>query len=367
MAAVQYGVLPQIPDVLSSLMCAETNIEDACRDLLQMLASPLAEKSPSHVQSLLHHQGPLAGKGSSHIPFLYDQGPLAGKCSPSLTYSIKRLLRGLAAISLHTKTNYASALFCILSHFKDTLDAKVIVTWAKGALQKNKEYAEHRLSTTEENALLAGRLITYSIFVAVLPLDLEDLLELLSDSYRIWTDHDHLCTLAISSISDIITYADQRARPLQLLTSLLPKCKCQIKKSTLIMTIRSLFDADFADDYELNLSDVSVRLSLLNEIDMDRIDSPKNYALFRSLMIFETSTVDMHETCWTEITSKLLCTPKPGIPLLQNLLDDLLYLKSAHFDQLLTESVLEGLVKDQQFTVRRFLNIRINMLVNLNF
>lgn len=61
---------------------------------------------------------------------LYDSGSLASKCCSDLTYTVKRLLKGLAATRDSSRLGFMLALLAVYHTFADLLDAEVLLTWS---------------------------------------------------------------------------------------------------------------------------------------------------------------------------------------------------------------------------------------------
>lgn len=61
---------------------------------------------------------------------LYDSGALAGTCCPDLTYTVKRLVKGLAANRDDSRLGFMLALLAVYHTFASVLDAEVVLTWS---------------------------------------------------------------------------------------------------------------------------------------------------------------------------------------------------------------------------------------------
>lgn len=61
---------------------------------------------------------------------LYDSGSLAGKCCSDLTYTVKRLIKGLASTRDSSRLGFMLALLSVYHSFIDFLDAEVILNWS---------------------------------------------------------------------------------------------------------------------------------------------------------------------------------------------------------------------------------------------
>ena len=60
---------------------------------------------------------------------LYDSGTLAGKCCSDLTYTVKRLIKGLASTRDSSRLGFMLALLAVYHSFLELLDAEVILNW----------------------------------------------------------------------------------------------------------------------------------------------------------------------------------------------------------------------------------------------
>jgi DNA polymerase phi len=61
---------------------------------------------------------------------LYDSGALASKCCSDLTYTVKRLIKGLGSSRNSSRLGFMLALLAVYHSFSDVLDAEVIFTWS---------------------------------------------------------------------------------------------------------------------------------------------------------------------------------------------------------------------------------------------
>lgn len=61
---------------------------------------------------------------------LYDSGALASKCCSDLTYTVKRLIKGLGSSRDTSRLGFMLALLAVYHSFVDLFDAEVIFTWS---------------------------------------------------------------------------------------------------------------------------------------------------------------------------------------------------------------------------------------------
>ena len=61
---------------------------------------------------------------------LYDSGALASKCCSDLTYTVKRLIKGLGSSRDSSRLGFMLALLAVYHSFSELLDAEVIFTWS---------------------------------------------------------------------------------------------------------------------------------------------------------------------------------------------------------------------------------------------
>lgn len=61
---------------------------------------------------------------------LYDGGALAGKCCSDLTYTVKRLIKGLASTRDCARLGFMLALLAVYHSFRELLDPELILNWS---------------------------------------------------------------------------------------------------------------------------------------------------------------------------------------------------------------------------------------------
>lgn len=61
---------------------------------------------------------------------LYDSGALASKCCSDLTYTVKRLIKGLASTRDSARLGFMLALLAVYHSFRELLDAEIILNWS---------------------------------------------------------------------------------------------------------------------------------------------------------------------------------------------------------------------------------------------
>lgn len=61
---------------------------------------------------------------------LYDSGALASKCCSDLTYTVKRLIKGLGSSRDSSRLGFMLALLAVYHSFSEILDAEVVLTWS---------------------------------------------------------------------------------------------------------------------------------------------------------------------------------------------------------------------------------------------
>ena len=81
---------------------------------------------------------------------LYDSGALAVICCPDLTYTVKRLIKGLASSRDNSRFGFMLALLAVYHTFVELLDAEIILIWSTkltspGALGGSVKRREERL------------------------------------------------------------------------------------------------------------------------------------------------------------------------------------------------------------------------------
>lgn len=67
---------------------------------------------------------------SEKILSLYDSGILASKCCSDLTYTVKRLIKGLGSSRDNSRIGFMLALLAVYHSFAELLDAEVVLTWS---------------------------------------------------------------------------------------------------------------------------------------------------------------------------------------------------------------------------------------------
>lgn len=72
----------------------------------------------------------VGSKKAEKMLSLYDSGALASKCCSDLTYTVKRLLKGLAATRDSSRLGFMLALLAVYHTFAELLDAEVLLTWS---------------------------------------------------------------------------------------------------------------------------------------------------------------------------------------------------------------------------------------------
>ena len=71
----------------------------------------------------------VSGKSDTMLS-LYDGGLLASRCCSDLTYTIKRLMKGLASSRDSARIGFLLALLAVYHSFADLLDAEVLFLWS---------------------------------------------------------------------------------------------------------------------------------------------------------------------------------------------------------------------------------------------
>ncbi|PJF17106.1 hypothetical protein PSACC_03094 [Paramicrosporidium saccamoebae] len=330
-----YGVPEQLPQLLSSLMNLDAPLEAIAIDILSLCDS---DCHPTLI--------------SKTTPFLYEQGELKGKCSVGVTYTLKRLIRGLASISAHTKLSYAFTLVAVLQKYQNDLPAPVMLSWIRKALSKDAVSGDSRMNLTEESAMFSGKLLAFNALAAYIPVaDISK--EMIVDCMGIWKSKDGLCYLAQSTIVDILSSIDEKVRNVCLahVECVLADEGFSAKAIALVLALRSKFSLpSFAQKiagFDADFSQPIGFLPLLSCVDANHLDSPSAFALYRSLLVSLSGT-GAFKQCWLEISQTLMHRAKLGEPVLQKLLADLISLETNDIQDLLSESIIEFLVKNSQ-------------------
>ena len=71
----------------------------------------------------------IAQTKNEKILSLYDSGALSTKCCPDLTYTVKRLIKGLASTRDSSRLGFMLALLAVYHSFLEFLDAEIILNW----------------------------------------------------------------------------------------------------------------------------------------------------------------------------------------------------------------------------------------------
>jgi hypothetical protein len=343
-----YGLPEGLPTAITKLSLPTVVLEDVCQEIVDFtLCSSLKEDDVSKLDKV--------------IPFLYDQGELSGKISVALSYAIKRLFRGLATISMHTKLNYAAVLRALIKEHSKVLPVSTLYSWLQAALCKSNVSGDSKMNATEENAMLSGRLIGFDVLLMSTPI-VKVASAIVKDSLFIWGEKEHLCFLAQSIIVKTLNSLDELERITCAKTMEAHISTLDLSSRVIALVVAIRYQCGLPS-FGIDISEMSKDIlqpihfmPLLSSLDFNHLDRPSVFALYSSVLkaLLNKRRLNEFAQCWNDISLILLQRIKLGGSVLKRLLSEFTNADDEFKQILLTNSVVEYLAKGDDGAVSEF-------------
>lgn len=350
-----YGLPEALSQAISKLSQPEVNLEETCKDILEIAKAelPITEEVPI----------------KNSIPFLYDAGELRGKCPLAITYTIKRLLRGLASVTPHTKLAYASALLVVFKEYAKSLPSSILYQWLLLLLERSNAFGSGRMNKTEGIALLSGRLIGIDVIISCLPID-DVAVEILNNMIGIWLEQDSLCSLSQSVIVKLLNSVSHQVKDkcIKIIQSLL-STNNNIEAPKLVALAMAIRYHCSVPEFGMSLDEIAHDLllpvffmPLISSINVNNLGFPHVHVFFSTLLSLLLSQGRDYEfvECWGEVSQLLLQRAEIGGTFLKQLLVE--FFKNTLVSEKVKEALLnpwvvQFLVNDKTLPVQLLLLI----------
>lgn len=341
--ANRYGLPVSLPAVLSRLnekeiVCTTLRKDDVDISALVQNVLQISRSEPENEPCL-----------ATDIPFLYHRSD--ANCPLSIAYAIKRSLKSLASTIFFVKVNNALFLQCLLGSVAHQVSASTIMDWIDYTFQKPHLAGNHHMNTTEETAMIAGRLLSYDILSSIRPSEVTE--RIIDGVLNIWTSSIAFCFICQSIIRTVLT-TDKVAGIAK------SKIACKINNSlkavqrnvalSMVLNVRHLGKvgsfAQTSPNWSQNLLSPEGITTIINSIDYGNLENPLTFtlpfSLFASLIVEKQQ--EEFSFAWPTFVSRLMesgrAAPQLVIRLLQALVSETE--TCAEFDNLLLSSqVLE--------------------------